>query len=688
MDVHSVLAQLEAERQTESVTAKLYRYMGLMQTIGLFSQRLTRAQCLDIAFDSVNELVTIAHSLLYTVHEGVARDGSGSSAVPDAEPVDEPGAEAPAVEPKQASDGPKQASGEPCLYLRKIKGVTDPPPFLALTERMRSLALMGTGILVREKALKAVLGDEICERLRVRALIPFVNDDVLEGIILLGEKAVSGFDNDDAIILEALLRLADGALENNRRLDDLACMNRAMDAKVFDLFAINQATRALMSETSLESLVHLSVDVFSEVMRSSRTALFLEEGDACDLPLLAYLNVRNTADSPDPGCHIAACRPDALPEPMPQVADLRTEAGRALAARLFPGGEETLGRVGARCLVLLARQGRLAGMVTLGERMEGGSYAQDQLEVIESLAAATLIAIENARLIEALGRQKRDLCERLERLLSLSTLIKNINASGNMETLLELTGRTLETSFSVRKGMLLLWDGEAEVFRVTRTIGFDGAGELPGTGAWETVLNGNVVCEAGARRLREWIPASILPDGEDVEGILIEPIQHTDIRRVVLGAIVVLSFRDSGVRDTENLLTMEAIANHLSLMIIAFDALGRQRRFRMPLHVEAFKHALRQRIAESQEQGRPFDLLQVSDQRGYIFRENNLAGRLEEHYDHVYPVAHNDVFVLPEGDGHEAAESLARVFGEDEVRVRVLRFGREFSSFKEFFDLL
>jgi len=681
MDVHSVLAQLEAERQTESVTAKLYRYMGLMQTIGLFSQRLTRAQCLDIAFDSVNELVTIAHSLLYTVHEGAMQNESAEPAASDAESEQTSLAGEPAGNPVLKTD-------EPCLRLRKAKGVTDPPPCLALTEPMRNLALMGTGILVREKALKAVLGDETCERLRVRALIPFVNDDELEGIILLGEKAVSGFDNDDAIILEALLRLADGALENNRRLEALARMNRAMDAKVFDLFAINQATRALMSETSLESLVHLSVDVFSEVMRSSRTALFLETAESCELPLLAYLNARDTTDLPDPDCRIVACAPDALPEPMPQLADLNTDEGRALASRLFPGGAETLERIGARCLVLLERQGRLAGLVTLGERMEGGAYEQGQLEVIESLAAATLVAIENARLIEALGRQKRDLHERLERLLSLSTLIKNINASGNMETLLELTGRTLEASFSVRKGMLLLWDGEAEVFRVSRTIGFDGAGELPGTGAWEAVLNGSVVCEAGPRRLREWIPASILPDGEDVEGILIEPIQHTDIRRVVLGAIVVLAFRGSGVRDTENLLTMEAIANHLSLMIIAFDALGRQRRFRMPLHVEAFKRALRQRIAEAQERGQPFDLLQVSDQRGYIFRENNLAGRLEEHYDHVYPVAHNDVFVLPDGDGEAAADALARIFGEDEVRMRVLRFGREFSSFKEFFDLL
>ena len=681
MDVHSVLAQLEAERQTENVTAKLYRYMGLMQTIGLFSQRLSRAQCLDIAFDSVNELVTIAHSLLYTVHD-VTAAGTGTGATPQE-------TEAEGMPVERLPEGDQETiPGGPRLYLRKAKGVSEPPAHLVVTEPMRSLALMGTGILVREKALRSVLGDETYEQLRVRALIPFINDDALEGIILLGEKAVSGFDNDDAIILEALLRLADGALENNRRLEALARMNRAMDAKVFDLFAINQATRVLMSETSLESLVHLSVDVFAEVMRSSRTALFLEEGETGDMRLLAYLNVRDTADMPDVEYRLPACAPGALPDPLPQLARLDTEEGRALASRLFPGGEETLGRVGARCLVLLERQGRLAGLVTLGERMEGGAYEKDQLEVIESLAAATLIAIENARLIEALGRQKRDLRERLERLLSLSTLIKNINASGNMETLLELTGRTLEASFAVRKGMLLLWDPETEVFRVARTIGFDSAGELPGTGAWEAVLNGSVICEAGTRRLREWIPASILPDGNDVEGILIEPIQHTDIRKVVLGAIVVLSFHGSDVRDTENLLTMEAIANHLSLMIIALDALGRQRRFRMPLHVEAFKRVLRRRIADAQERGETFDLLQVSDQRGYVFRENNLAGRLEEHYDHVYPVAHNDVFVLPEGNGDEAADALARIFGEDEVRVRVLRFGREFGSFKDFFDLL
>ncbi len=643
MDIHSVLAQLEADKQSESVTAKLYRYMGLIQTIGLFSQRLTHEQCLDIAFDSVNELVTIAHALLYEV------------------------------------------AGEPTvLRLRKVKGIQDAPETLPMTESMKSLPLVGTGILIRQKAIRAVLGDDLCDQLQIRALVPFVDDDTLKGVILLGDKASGAFESDDAIILEALMRLADGSMENNRRYGELARINREMDTKVFDLFAINQATRLLLGETSLDSLAHLSVDVFAEITRSGRTSFFLFREQTGRQEMLAYLNTLDTADLPV--CSLVY-EGAILPDPCSHVLDLRSEDGQALFARLFPGEAPPATTLGACYLVLLERHGRVVGFVTLGERIGGEPYTADQFEVIESLAAAILIAVDNARLIEALGSQKRALRDRLERLLSLSTLIKNINSSGNMETLLELTGRTLETSFEVRKGMILLFDEETTTLHVSRTIGFDGSGILKVAGAWEPVLSGTVICEAGTKRLRDFFPESLLPTEDGVEGILIEPIYHTDIRKLLLGVIVVLKFSETSVREPENLLTMEAISNHLSLMIIALTSLNRQRRFRMPLHVEEFKRELRRRVDEAKERGDSFDLLQVSDERGYIFRENNLARKLEEHYEHVYPVAHNHVFVLPDEDGDTASESMSRLFGDDEINIRVLRFGRDFSTFKEFFDL-
>jgi len=659
MDIHSILAQLEAEKLTESTTAKVYRYMGLMQTIGLFSQRLTHDQCLDIAFDSVNELVTIAHAILYQTQEADAgkRERMASSELPE------------------SADA---------LWLRKAKGIEHAPESLSMTEAIRSLPLVGTGILIRQKALRALLGDELCDRLQIRALVPFVDDDTLKGVILLGDKVSGSFDNDDAIILEALMRLANGAMENNRRYAEMVRVNREMDTKVFDLFAINQATRLLLGETSLESLAHLSVDVFAEMTRSGRTSVFLFNEQNNRLDMLAYLNTLDMSDQP---WLSLAHNWSGLPDPLPKVVDLLDVEGSRLIASAFPDEDGRLSAVGARFVVLLERQGKVAGFVTLGDRIGGEPYAAGQFEVIESLAAATLIAVDNARLIEALGRQKRDLRERLERLLSLSTLIKNINSSGNMETLLELTGRTLETSFDVRKGMILLYDEETTTLHVARTIGFDGSGIIKVSGAWEPVLSGTVICEAGTRRLREFFPESLLPTGDGMEGILIEPIYHTDIRKLLLGVLVVFKFTDTSVREPENLLTMEAISNHLSLMIIALTSLNRQRRFRMPLHVETFKRELRRRIEEARERGEQFDLLQVSDERGYVFRENNLAHKLEAHYEHVYPVAHNDVFVLPDGDGGESSEALARLFGEDEVGIRVLRFGRDFSSYKEFFDL-
>lgn len=284
--------------------------------------------------------------------------------------------------------------------------------------------------------------------------------------------------------------------------------------------------------------------------------------------------------------------------------------------------------------------------------------------------------------------QKTELQARLERLISLSTYIKNANRAGNLETLFELTARTLESSFGVRTGLLLVWDAELDAFRAIRGMGCGETGLISGEGPWKAVLAGNVICETDVGRVAEWFPQGVPGPVCDVSGLLIEPIQYTDIHRTVLGAIVVLAVQAGPINDTEMLLSLEAITSHLALMMMALESLGLQRRFLMPHHIEGFKRELRQRIEEARTMNRPFSLVQISDREGYLFRENNLATRLEAHYDRIYPVAHHEVFLLANGDGSEARAALAELLGDQAVLIRLLRYGKEFSSFQEFFDVI
>ena len=48
-----------------------------------------------------------------------------------------------------------------------------------------------------------------------------------------------------------------------------------LDEKVFNLFAINQSSKVLLSELDLSVLYNLSIDVFSELTQSALTSFFL-----------------------------------------------------------------------------------------------------------------------------------------------------------------------------------------------------------------------------------------------------------------------------------------------------------------------------------------------------------------------------------------------------------------------------
>ncbi len=278
--------------------------------------------------------------------------------------------------------------------------------------------------------------------------------------------------------------------------------------------------------------------------------------------------------------------------------------------------------------------------------------------------------------------------QNIERLLSLSTFIKNVNHTGNITTLMELTLRSLEAAFDVKKGMFLLYDAEQDVFSIYRTVGFYATGTVAVKGPWLDIKNGNFACDTGALRVDTYFSKALTEPLGTIEGILAAPIHFNDNGITLLGCLVVFQFGNSSIRDAENLLIIEAISNHLALAMMVLSSQERQRRFMMPRPFESFKETLRQKIALAENGGNSFCLLRVSDTKGFVFKENTLAAQLSEIAGQVFPIACNEVFVFLDGHGDAETEKLRKQFEGDDVRMIRYRFRHDFHSFKEFFDIV
>ena len=64
-------------------------------------------------------------------------------------------------------------------------------------------------------------------------------------------------------------------MRNYKSYNELRAINESLDEKIFNLFAINQSSKALLSQLDLDSLYGLAVDVFSELTQSSATGFVL-----------------------------------------------------------------------------------------------------------------------------------------------------------------------------------------------------------------------------------------------------------------------------------------------------------------------------------------------------------------------------------------------------------------------------
>ena len=146
------------------------------------------------------------------------------------------------------------------------------------------------------------------------------------------------------------------------------------------------------------------------------------------------------------------------------VPDLLSASGYRQAKEIsLPLGYRTL------LAVPLMRDGSAIGAI-LATRREADPFTDRQIALLQNFAAQAVIAIENARLLNELGKRTDDLTELLEQQTATSEVLSVISSSpGELEpvfkAMLESATRICEAKF----GSLLRFDGEA--FHLAAEVG-------------------------------------------------------------------------------------------------------------------------------------------------------------------------------------------------------------------------
>lgn len=642
MEYQSILKRIEEQKKDENLSAKLYRYAGLIQAIEFFSQKLNFDQITDAAFDFVNELLTLEKSAIF-----IKQDDN--------------------------------------YVLTKSKGCGDEKIVIENSQNLQNLAMLFGGLVYEEERLLKFFDKAVIDTYKITITIPLIIENTLYGFIFISNKTIGDLNSDDYIICEALMKLFNNALENYKRYEEIQKANKELDEKIFNLFAINQSSKALLSELDLNMLHNLSVDVFSELTQSSSTGFILYDEKSERYELKAFKDIYGTKA----GCEIFLT-PTKKPkvDPNKVIIDINSEKDISYLNGIFNEGTEPLKALRARYVVLLVKGGKILGLVSLGETVTGFEYKNSMFELIESMASSTYIAFSNAQLFQQVNEQKKLIQHKLENLISLNSLMKNINSSAKVEVLMEMTLKTLDISFGVEKGLMALYDNEKDVFTISYAINVETERkEIKINSNWKKVFEGDTVFEARESGAAKYIGKSLSKDIGASSGILIVPIYIERVDIEILGVIIAFKNRKALMNDEETILTIETIANHIAPVIRNLFTIEEQKRFLLPNHIELFKRDLRDEINEAVELSTELQIIQITDGRDFVFKGNTVVDKLKSSFSKIYPFSYNNIFIINNDVDKDIDKKIKHITGMKDVKIRAMILGKDFKNFQEFFKL-
>lgn len=648
MDYYQEILSKIQQDENNDLSTDLYRYNGILEAISFFANRLTYDQIICAAFDFVNELLTVHKSALYVLRE----------------------------------DRYEKVNS------RNLK---DAPDAIPQNAQLKKFAVYVGNVVSGRENLETYFSPEVLDKTEARVMIPLILEHRLDGFILMSGRVTGDFNDNDISVSQTLMNLFNNALDSNHRLMELQAANKELDEKIFSLFAINQSAKVMLTEHRLDELNHLAVDVFSELTLSANTGFFVYDEMSEKYALKAYRDVFRGSD-PAPSIYLSL-RPGAKPDVTRQIVNTSDEKDAEYFSSLFEEGIGSLAVLKTRYVVFIfGKNNEILGFVTLGATISGSEYKKSTFELVDSLASYTYIALNNAMLLKLVNDQKKLLEQKLDRLITLNSLIKNINSAQTAEEMIDLALKTLTVSLGAESCLIALYRPEDRCFEIRAAADETLKGRtIPLTPKLEPILKGRMIFESDATLVSEYISGDVCTALSGIAGLLAIPIaiEDNELYQVrLIGTIFVFRTRTGLLSDEENTLTFETIANHMAPLLKGYISLDRQKQEYVPDVMKKFIDKIRAEVNECLEYNFDMEIARIVDRNATPFTENKSRSMILEFFRDAYAVSYDHTFVVIHNDFEGNRRILERIAGETNADLSCFKLYRDFSSYDELMELL
>jgi GAF domain-containing protein len=245
---------------------------------------------------------------------------------------------------------------------------------------------------------------------RTELAVPMLKEGELVGVIIIYRTEVRPFTDKQIELVTNFGAQAVIAIENARLLDELRTRTNELAQSVGELQALGEVSQAVNSTLDLETVLTTIVGRAVELSRTDAGAIYVFDEEGGEFRLHATYGMSETMIAAITGQHIGLNDTNmgaAATQRKPiQVPDIRDQPSPVNEIVLREGYRSIL-------IVPLLRPDHIVGALVV-RRKTSGEFPQSTIELLQTFADQSVVAIQNARLFESVETRTRELAKSLD----------------------------------------------------------------------------------------------------------------------------------------------------------------------------------------------------------------------------------------------------------------------------------
>jgi signal transduction histidine kinase len=241
---------------------------------------------------------------------------------------------------------------------------------------------------------------------------PLLREGIPIGVFGLARYTMQPFTDKQIELLSTFANQAVIAIENVRLFDEVQARTRELARSVEELRALGEVSQAVNSTLDLETVLATIVAKAVQLSNTDAGVIYVLDEQDQTLQVRATYGLSEeliAAIRDQPAAAASEALRQAIRDRQPQeIADIRDEPPSLVREISMRAGFR------ARLVVPLVSADRVVGALAI-RRKQPGRFPKDTIELLQTFAAHSVLAIQNARLFSEIGDKSRQLAEASER---------------------------------------------------------------------------------------------------------------------------------------------------------------------------------------------------------------------------------------------------------------------------------